>query len=251
MLIIVAVALFGLLLVALFGRPTACFKYEVARGADNFIGALPKVLAFITVLFVILMGITILADHIDRLMGVGTAVEFVPTATVTGFPTGAVVTFGVLVGLLLVAVLGVKAAKGEFKAGDVGIALFIVAILLIPPGIGIYAEAGTPWTQTSIAQPTITAKSAALQCDAWRAAVPACGIPIRDAAGTGTLPETCRTPDTGDLPRARAFYAGFQGLHGLADHEAIAWLMRLQKEFVKLTPGKSLSPVSPPQGCRL
>jgi len=151
-----------------------------------------------------------------------------------------------LFGLLFIAVFGAKAAKGFLKFIG-AVCAFGISVVVV---IVLYGASRVPTAAPAQAAPsTVTATNNAQQCEAWRAAVPPCGIPIRNATGIGTLPEPCRTPDTDDLPRARTIYAGFQGLHGLEDHEAIAWLMRLQEEFVKLTPGKRLSPISPSQTC--
>ena len=81
---IIAIALVGLLLIAL--RPTVRFKYEVARDVDNFISALPKLIAIFAGLFVILIGITILADRIDRVIGIGAAGEEARATASAPFP---------------------------------------------------------------------------------------------------------------------------------------------------------------------
>lgn len=169
-----------------------------------------------------------------------------------------------LFGLLFVAVFGAKATQAILKGAGVilglGAALIVVAILTsatqpratasysgyrgAPPGyhINFYGryvdDQGNP--------PPI--RTAAQQCEEWRAAVRPCGIPYRDANGTGTLPLTCRAPDARDLPSARTLYAGFQGIHDMDDQQAIAWLMQVQKTFSDLAAASNT--VQPaPQAC--
>jgi hypothetical protein len=90
-------------------------------------------------------------------------------------------------------------------------------------------------------------------CTTWRVSVPPCGIPYRTADGIGTLPLICRKPAADELPRARSWYAGFKGLHGVDDQQAIGWLMQVQQKFVELKTGKPADGSyvqPPPQGCR-
>ena len=81
------------------------------------------------------IGLGIPLAALSLLVGIPIIISMVAdtTATIT------VATFGIG-GLLLAVVLGVKVAKGEFKAADIGVALFIGTMVLIPIVAGIYAH---------------------------------------------------------------------------------------------------------------